>query len=109
MIATTTGENVRGLVYIAALAPDEGETVAEVFYREQPHPQAPHLQPDAHGLIWMPPEGFQNAFAQNASDDVSRLLPPCNGRLRSVAFRRQRLNPQGGLNLPGSSSRKKTA
>jgi pimeloyl-ACP methyl ester carboxylesterase len=73
VIAAATDDKVKGLVYIAALAPDEGETVAQVFYREEPHPQAPHLQPDAHGLIWMPPEGFQNAFAQNASDDVKAL------------------------------------
>ena len=73
VIAATTDEKVRSLVYIAALAPDEGETVAQVFYREEPHPQAPHLQPDAHGLIWMPEEGFENAFAQNASDDVKAV------------------------------------
>jgi pimeloyl-ACP methyl ester carboxylesterase len=73
VIASTQDDKVKALVYIAALAPDEGETVAQVFYREESHPQAPHLQPDAHGLIWMPPEGFQNAFAQNASDDVKAL------------------------------------
>ena len=73
MIAAATDEKVRSLVYIAALAPDEGETVAEVFYREEPHPQAPRLQPDAYGLIWMPEEGFQNAFAQNASEDVKAV------------------------------------
>jgi pimeloyl-ACP methyl ester carboxylesterase len=73
VIAATKSERVRSLVYIAALAPDEGETVATVFYREEPHPQAPHLQPDAHGLIWMPDEGFQNAFAQNASKDVKAV------------------------------------
>jgi pimeloyl-ACP methyl ester carboxylesterase len=73
VIAAASDDKVKALVYIAALAPDEGETVAEVFYREEPHPQAPHLQPDAHGLIWMPHEGFQNAFAQNASDDVKVL------------------------------------
>jgi pimeloyl-ACP methyl ester carboxylesterase len=73
VIAAATDEKVRSLVYIAALAPDEGETVAEVFYREQPHPQAPRLQPDAYGLIWMSQEGFQNAFAQNASDDVKAI------------------------------------
>jgi hypothetical protein len=28
---------------IAALAPDENETVADVFYRDTPHPQAPQL------------------------------------------------------------------
>jgi pimeloyl-ACP methyl ester carboxylesterase len=73
VIAGTKSERVRSLVYIAALAPDEGETVATVFYREAPHPQAPHLEPDAHGLIWMPEEGFQNAFAQNASKDVKAV------------------------------------
>jgi pimeloyl-ACP methyl ester carboxylesterase len=73
VIAAATDEKVRSLVYIAALAPDEGETVAQVFYREEPHPQAPHLQPDAYGLIWMPLEGFQNAFAQNAPDDVKAV------------------------------------
>jgi pimeloyl-ACP methyl ester carboxylesterase len=73
VIGATTDEKVRALVYIAALAPDEGETVAQVFYREEPHPQAPHLQPDADGFIWMPQEGFQNAFAQNAPDDVKAV------------------------------------
>jgi pimeloyl-ACP methyl ester carboxylesterase len=73
VIAATTDEKVRSLVYIAALAPDAGETVAQVFYREEPHPQAPHLQPDADGLIWMPEEGFQDAFAQNAPDDVKAV------------------------------------
>jgi len=73
VIAAATDEKVRSLVYIAALAPDEGETVAEVFYREEPRPQAPRLQPDAYGLIWMSQEGFQNAFAQNASDELKAI------------------------------------
>ena len=33
----------KALVYVAALAPDEGETVADVFTRGTPHPQAPKL------------------------------------------------------------------
>lgn len=67
VIATTNDERVKALVYVAALAPDEGETVAQVFYRDETHPKAPKLAPDADGLIWMPDEGFANAFAQNAS------------------------------------------
>jgi pimeloyl-ACP methyl ester carboxylesterase len=70
VIAGAQSERVKSLVYVAALAPDEGETVAEVFYREAPHPEAPHMQPDANGLIWMPEEGFQSAFAQNASAET---------------------------------------
>jgi pimeloyl-ACP methyl ester carboxylesterase len=73
VIAGATNERVKSLVYVAALAPDEGETVAEVFYKEPPHPQAPQLQPDGDGLIWMTHEGFQNAFAQNASKDTKAL------------------------------------
>ena len=74
VIAATTNERVKSLVFIAALAPDEGQTVAEVFYREKPHPQAPQLAPDAHGFIWMPQEGFGSAFAQNASPERAALF-----------------------------------
>jgi pimeloyl-ACP methyl ester carboxylesterase len=74
VIAATTNARVQALVYIAALAPDEGETVAEVFYRENPHPQAPQLAPDAHGFIWMPREAFGTAFAQHACPERAALF-----------------------------------
>src|SRR5271156_454231 len=74
VIGATKNERVKLLVYVAALAPDEGETVAEVFYREPPHAQAPKLAPDENGFIWMPPEGFEHAFAQDAAPDVKSVL-----------------------------------
>jgi pimeloyl-ACP methyl ester carboxylesterase len=74
VIAATRNEQVKALVYITALAPDEGETVANVFYRNDPHPLAPKLAPDNHGLIYMPDEAFAAAFAQNASADELALL-----------------------------------
>jgi hypothetical protein len=58
------------------LAPDEGETVAQVFYRDETHPKAPQLAPDSDGFIWMPDEGFANAFAQNATDEQIALSNP---------------------------------
>ena len=67
VIGAIREERVAALVYIAALAPDEGETVAQVFYRDEPHPQAPKLAPDKHGFIWMPEDGFKNAFAQHGT------------------------------------------
>ena len=66
VIGESRSDRVRALVYVAALAPDEGEAVADVFHRGEPHPQAPRLAPDAHGLIWLPREAFASAFAQNA-------------------------------------------
>ena len=74
VIAAARSEKVKALVYVAALAPDEGETVADVFYRNQPHPLAPKLAPDNHGLIYLPHEAFAAAFAQNASADELALL-----------------------------------
>jgi pimeloyl-ACP methyl ester carboxylesterase len=73
VIATANDERVKALVYVAALAPDEGETVAQVFYRDETHPKAPQLAPDSDGFIWMPDEGFGNAFAQNATDEQIAL------------------------------------
>jgi pimeloyl-ACP methyl ester carboxylesterase len=69
VIATANDDRVKGLVYVAALAPDEGETVAQVFYRDEPHSLSPKLAPDKDGWIWMPAEGFSNAFAQHATSD----------------------------------------
>jgi pimeloyl-ACP methyl ester carboxylesterase len=74
VIAATSEKRVKSLVYIAALAPDEGETVAQVFYREAPHPQAPKLAPDADGLIWMPEGGFQQAVAHKASANQTAIM-----------------------------------
>ena len=74
VIASVSHERVASLVYVTALAPDEGETVSEVFYRAEPHPQAPALAPDRHGLIWLPEEAFAAAFAQHATALEQALL-----------------------------------
>jgi pimeloyl-ACP methyl ester carboxylesterase len=67
VIALARPARVRALVYVSALAPEQGEKVADVFYRLEPHPQAPKLEPDGNGLIWLPEAAFATAFAQNAS------------------------------------------
>jgi pimeloyl-ACP methyl ester carboxylesterase len=74
VIAATRSDRVKALVYVAALAPDEGETVADVFYRTEPHPQAPKLAPDDHGLIYLPDAAFGAAFAQNAAAEELAVL-----------------------------------
>jgi len=74
VIAGARQDRVKSLVYIAALAPDQGETVAKVFYRDEPHPKAPKLTPDAHGFVWMPEGGFQEAVAHKASADQTSIM-----------------------------------
>jgi pimeloyl-ACP methyl ester carboxylesterase len=74
VIGAARNERVVALVYITALAPDEGETVADVFYRAPPHPRAPKLAPDSHGLIYLPEPAFAQAFAPNATAEQQALL-----------------------------------
>ena len=73
VVGTASDERVKALVFVAALAPDEGETVAQVFYREESHAKAPKLAPDADGFIWMPDASFAEAFAQNATAEQIAL------------------------------------
>jgi pimeloyl-ACP methyl ester carboxylesterase len=74
VIAETRDPKVASLVYIAGLAPEEGETVGDVFYRSEPHQKAPETKPDEHGLVWLPDTAFADAFAQNATPDEQAVL-----------------------------------
>jgi pimeloyl-ACP methyl ester carboxylesterase len=74
VIGATRNPRVKSLVYVAGLAPAEGETVADVFYRAPPHVQAPKLAPDCHGLIWLPSDAFATAFAPDATASEQALL-----------------------------------
>jgi pimeloyl-ACP methyl ester carboxylesterase len=74
VISACTNERVKSLVFIAALAPDEGETVADMFYRLPAHPDTAKLAPDANGLIWMADEDFGKAFAQHMTAEQAQVL-----------------------------------
>jgi pimeloyl-ACP methyl ester carboxylesterase len=74
VIGATQDEKVKALVYVAALAPDEGESVADVFTRAKPHPKAPKLVPDERGWIYLPPQAFADAFAPNATAQEQAVL-----------------------------------
>jgi pimeloyl-ACP methyl ester carboxylesterase len=84
VVGTAFDDRVKALVYVAALAPDQGETVADVFYRNEPHPNAPQLAPDADGFIWMPDKSFAEAFAQNATLEQIAL---CRAVQRPIAVK----------------------
>jgi pimeloyl-ACP methyl ester carboxylesterase len=74
VIGAIHDDRVKSFVYVAALAPDEGETVAQVFYRDEVHAQAPKLAPDKYGFIWMPDDGFRRAVAHKVPADQTKIL-----------------------------------
>jgi pimeloyl-ACP methyl ester carboxylesterase len=66
---------VKALVYVAAIVPDEGETVGALFQRAEPQPSArPQLAPDTDGFLWLPPGAFANAVAPDAADEEAGLM-----------------------------------
>lgn len=73
VIAAVMEERVKSLVYVAALAPDEGEPVAKVFYRDEPHPDQPKMVPDSNNLVWMPEDAFGRALAHKASAEQASI------------------------------------
>ena len=72
--AATNNPKVKALVYIAAIVPDEGETVGDVFHRVPPHPSAPKLQPDVDGFLWLTVDAYRTAVAPDASSSETALM-----------------------------------
>jgi len=72
--AAASNPNVKALVYIAAIVPDEGETVGDVFHRVPPHPSAPKLRPDVDGFLWLNVDAFRTAVAPDASSSETALM-----------------------------------
>jgi pimeloyl-ACP methyl ester carboxylesterase len=99
VIGAISHPRVNALVYVAALAPDQGETVADVFYRNPPHPQAPALKPDDDGWIWLPDNAFPTAFAQHATTDDHALLAAVQ-RPIAVACIQQSVPKPGWKEIP---------
>jgi pimeloyl-ACP methyl ester carboxylesterase len=73
VIAAVREDRIKSLVYVAALAPDEGETVAKVFYHDEASPEQPKMVPDSHNLVWMPEDAFRRALAHMASADQASI------------------------------------
>src|SRR5580698_3307428 len=73
VIAAVQQDRVKSLVYITALAPDEGETVAKVFYLNPNSPEAPKMAPDSHGFVWLPDDAFPRAITHKASAGESKI------------------------------------
>src|SRR6516225_8247302 len=74
VIGLARPERVKALVYVTAFAPDDGEKLTDLFFRTEPHPQAPKLAPDGANLLWLPDDAFPKAFAQNASAEDLTVL-----------------------------------
>lgn len=65
--------NVTGLVYVAAFAPDTGESPGQIT-EEHPPAAVASIAPDSDGRLWVLPEKFQESFAQDLPDDDALVM-----------------------------------
>ncbi|WP_446902939.1 alpha/beta hydrolase [Burkholderia sp. YIM B11467] len=65
--------NVAGLVFIAAFAPDAGESPGAITQEHLPV-AAPNLAPDSDGFLWLKPDKFHESFCQDLSSDEALVM-----------------------------------
>ena len=87
VIAAVKEERVKSLVYVSALAPDEGETVEKVFYREPPSPQHPRWFPIRTALSGCQSTRFTRDRTKCVGASKRGSRPQYNGQFRFSAFK----------------------
>lgn len=72
-VITTVGhdERVAGLVYIAALAPDTGESMIDLMSKYGS--PSPHFQ-EQNGFVWISKEGVDEVLANDLSEEKKALI-----------------------------------
>jgi pimeloyl-ACP methyl ester carboxylesterase len=74
-VITEAGDlpNVKGLVYIAAFAPDAGESPGAIS-QEMPPAAVENLAPDSDGYLWIKQDKFHESFAQDLPADEALVM-----------------------------------
>src|SRR5580765_2010149 len=69
-----TDPRVAGLVYIAAFAPDKGESVSELIKNPPPGAPVPPILPPQDGFLLLDPAKFASSFAADVSADAAAFM-----------------------------------
>lgn len=76
-------DKVIGLVYIAAFAPDAGDSLGSLLGRRK-SPGGASIAPDNKGFLWIKYDEFKSAFCQDLDDEKSMVMGlsqrPIHGR-----------------------------
>jgi pimeloyl-ACP methyl ester carboxylesterase len=66
-------DNVVGLVYVAAFAPDAGETLGQIT-EQMPPAAAADIAPDSDGYVWIAQDKFRESFCQDLPADEALVM-----------------------------------
>jgi pimeloyl-ACP methyl ester carboxylesterase len=75
-VITQAGDlpNVVGLVYVAAFAPDDGESLAQISQWNPPPAGAANVAPDSDGYLWISQDKFHESFCQDLPADEALVM-----------------------------------
>src|SRR5690242_2258580 len=76
VVATEAGNDpkVKGLVYIAAFAPDKGESVSDLIKNPPPGAPVPPILPPQDGFLFLDRAKFAASFAADVKPDVAAFM-----------------------------------
>ena len=88
VVITEAGNDpkVVGLVYVAAFAPGDGESIISISKPYPPTPLGGELRPDAQGFLSLTPKGVADDFAQDLTDAEKKVVTATQGPLAASAF-----------------------
>src|SRR5438094_1593454 len=69
-----TDPNVGGLVYIAAFAPDRGESVSSLIKNPPPGAPVPPILPPKDGFLFLDPAKFHFSFAADVDPETAAFM-----------------------------------
>src|SRR3989441_278385 len=79
-------DKVAALVFVAAFAPDVGESTADLGKDGPPPPGATSIRPDPAGYLYLTPEGVSKDFAQDLPAMQTRVMAVTQGPIFGKAF-----------------------
>lgn len=81
-----TDAKVKALVYVAATAPAEGQSVMDLLKTAPPTPGGAEIKPDAAGFLTMAPDAFVKDFAPDVPAAEAHLLAAAQAPIAASAF-----------------------
>jgi pimeloyl-ACP methyl ester carboxylesterase len=97
--------NVGGLIYIAAFAPDAGESPGGISQSKPPAAIA-NLAPDSDGYLWILPDKFHESFCQDLTPDEALVMAvtqkaPLASTFGDRSLPRHGKGSRAGIRFPG--------
>lgn len=83
VVITEAGNDpkVAGLVYVAAFAPDQGQSAGDLSNQYPPPSGGKEIRPDANGFLQLTEKGVSEDFAQDLTHEEKRLILATQGQV----------------------------